>query len=336
MDKNQKKNEVPFSCSMQMSGNVATLDITGTIGWDTDPVAFNSLVDQAKEAGADKLVLRINSLGGFCYPGMAIADKLESCGMVTRGEVFGTAQSMASYILVCCSERVAHKNATIMVHQPAACIAGPVDDLLEQARSCAEMRDRIMAGYGKVCGMSGEEFSAAHMTMKMYNAEEALNMGLLTAIDGEGEDETPAPATPQEEPKARMMSYDTMNMALAMLAATPAEPAEPTEPAPTEPAEPTEPTPVPAPATPAPATPDMSAYVTREEVATMISDAYQRGVAAGVTQLGANPDALPGTKSQQGGTMTVDELLGMTGAELMHALAMHPELQAEYARRRGF
>ena len=68
----------------------------------------------------------------------------------------------------------------------------------------------------------------------------------------------------------------------------------------------------------------------------MINDAYQRGVAAGVTQLGANPDALPGTKRQQGSTMTVDELLGMTGADLMLALAMHPELQAEYARRRGF
>lgn len=318
MDKNKNKNEVPFSCSMQMNGGVATLDIAGTIGWDTDPVSFNGLVDQAREAGAEKIVLRINSLGGFCYPGMAIADKLASCGMQTRGEVYGTAQSMASYILVCCSERVAHKNATIMVHQPSACMAGPVDDLVEQARALAEMRDRIMEGYGKVCGMSGEEFSKAHMTMKMYNAEEALSMGLLTAIDGEGEDKPAAEPEPQEEPKVRMMSYDTMNMALAMLA-SPAEDEDKPEDKPEDKDK-----------------ADMTAYATKEEVARMIQEAYGRGAAAAVAQMGASPDALPGCTKPTGGAMSVDKLLTMRGADLAHALALHPELHDEYAARRGF
>jgi hypothetical protein len=106
--------------------------------------------------------------------------------METVGVVYGTAQSMASYILQCCTVRQAHKNATLMFHQPSAGVYGTVDELLVQAQYLCGMRDKMFEDMGARCGMSGEALSQEHMTMKMYSAEQALERGFIDEIAGEG------------------------------------------------------------------------------------------------------------------------------------------------------
>ncbi len=186
MPKAKKETRKKFTASLTMAGGEAVLDITGCIGWDTEAIQFTDLVAQAKEAGCAKLTVRINSMGGYCYDGLAIGDCLRNCGMETVGVVYGTAQSMASYILQCCTVRQAHKNATLMFHQPSAGVYGTVDELLVQAQYLCGMRDKMFEDMGARCGMSGEALSQEHMTMKMYSAEQALERGFIDEIAGEG------------------------------------------------------------------------------------------------------------------------------------------------------
>ncbi len=221
MAKDKKKNrKLAFAATMQMAGKEATIDVSGVIGWDTKAIEFTSLVAQAKAAGCNSLIVRINSLGGYCSDGLAMGDALESCGMETTGVVIGTAQSMASYLLQCCNRRVAHKNATLMYHQPTAGAWGTVDEVAEQARALVQMRDTMFAKMGARCGKTGEELSREHLTMKIYTAGEALAKGFLDAVDSA--EAAPAVDTEkaEDEPPAAAhgsMLYDRREMLMAML-----------------------------------------------------------------------------------------------------------------------
>lgn len=238
-----KKKNKPFAASLSMSGQAAVIEVSGVIGWDADAMQFNNLVDQAKEAGASSLTVRINSVGGYCYDGLSMGDKLLTCGIPTRGEVLGCAMSMASYLLQCCSTRVAHRHATLMFHQPSACICGTVDEMLQESTYLVGMRDRMFEQMGARCGKSGAELSAEHMTTKYYTAEAALAYGFLDAIEGEEVPaEAPTPAPEQEDAPAsacRVFAYDRAAR-IAMMEDEPQEddaeesPQEPAE----EPAEP--------------------------------------------------------------------------------------------------
>ena len=340
--KKQKQKE--YRVQLSMAENVATLDVTGFIGWDTDPLTFTEKVAQAKEAGCTQLRVRINSLGGYCYDGLAMGDALKTCGMETVGTVLGTAQSMASYILQCCTVREAHKNATIMVHQPSAGVCGTVDEIMTQAQYLCALRDKMFADMAERCGTTGPELSAEHMTMKLYSAEEALAKGLIDKITGAEdatEDATEEEATePAEATACGVYEYQRVQMALAMVAGAeddenegkekatePAEEVElfPEEEEPTE--EPTEEEPTEEPTEEKP--------MTRAEVAAMIAERE----AAMWAELGVPRAALPsvvegGEPVRAKGNSnkpSMAELDAMPGMQRVAVLAADPELARAYA-----
>ncbi len=216
------KKQRAFSAQLSMAGSVAFLDITGFIGWDNDPLEITDKVAAAKAAGCTKLHVRINSMGGYCYEGLAMGDALRNCGMETVGTVVGSAQSMAGYILQCCDVREANENATIMVHQPEACVGGTVDEIRTQAEYLCALRDSMFEHMGSRCGMTGAELSAEHMSMKLYTAQQALEKGLIDRITGAAE----LPVEPVEEeagaePTASgVYDFKRVSMALAMVAET--------------------------------------------------------------------------------------------------------------------
>ena len=221
-----KNTQKPFAAELTMAGESATLDVTGFIGWDTEPMQFTDLVAQAKQAGCTHLTVRINSLGGYCYDGLAIGDCLRDCGMATTAVVMGTAQSMASYILQCCDVREAHRGATIMFHQPSAGVCGTVDEILTQAQYLVGLRDRMFEDMAARCGTTGPELSAEHQTMKIYTAQQALEKGFIDRISGAddaGDDTTATDAaTDAANPvqnTCRVYEYERVEMAMAMVAA---------------------------------------------------------------------------------------------------------------------
>ncbi len=334
MPDSKRKEGRPFTVAMTMEGGGnAVLTVSGIIGYDdgADAIAFCDAVDSALQAGASALTVRINSVGGLCTDGLAMGDKLRTCGVPVRGEVFGCAESMAAYLLQCCTVRVAHRHATIMLHQPRACIMGTVDELVERARYLTSQRDSMFEDMGKRCGKTGAELSAEHAVEKNYTAREALDYGLLDAIVGEeqSDEDVPAPA-PAEGNGAfacRLMPYEAGMRALAMCGACRAEGEEgapeddeegegeeKTAPA-LAAAEDDEKKPAPEPEegeggeegeeTPAPAAPEKkpeedekkkpaeACGLSREEVAAMCREAAVQGAAQALASLGVNPASLP-------------------------------------------
>ena len=357
--KKKKLKKPPFKAQLSMAATTATLDVTGHIGWDTTALTFTDKVQQAKEAGCTSLIIRINSLGGHCYEGLAIGDCIRNCGMETTAIVYGTAQSMGSYILQCAGKRIAHKNATIMFHQPSAGVCGTVDEILTQAQYLCGMRDRMFEDMGKRCGMSGAELSAEHMTMKIYTAEEALARGFLDEVsepdkeDNEPEKTEPMPEEPEQN-GGRVFDISRATMALSMdgdsdedddtepaeptepaAPAKPTEPAEPTEPA-KEPAEPTEPAKEPAPAEPAPAPAEPTQALTEARIAEMLNERDARLMA----QMGVRPGALPAPASPAevaapaaaapAVNYTMEQLDAMPWTRRLAVLDANPSLAAAY------
>ena len=358
-----KKKNKPFAASLSMSGQAAVIEVSGVIGWDADAMQFNNLVDQAKEAGASSLTVRINSEGGYCYDGLSMGDKLLTCGIPTRGEVLGCAMSMASYLLQCCSTRVAHRHATLMFHQPSACICGTVDEMLQEATYLVGMRDRMFEQMGARCGKSGAELSAEHMTTKYYTAEAALAYGFLDAIEGEEVPaEAPTPAPEQEDAPAsacRVFAYDRAAR-IAMLEDEPEEvPAEEdteedAEEAPQEPAEtpetpevdneptegeseqesPTEPQESPAETPedePAPAPEEVPEEETITLTRAELEAAVARGAAQAVASLGVSATSLvQAAPTAAAPAYTRAELDAMPAMARLRLLREHPALMQRY------
>lgn len=326
----KKMQNKPFAAALSMAGESAVIDVTGVIGWDADAMQFNDLVDQAKESGATSITVRINSVGGYCYDGLSMGDKLLTCGIPTRGEVYGCAMSMASYLLQCCTTRVAHRNATLMYHQPSACICGTVDEMLQEATYLVVMRDRMFEQMGSRCGKSGAELSAEHMTTKYYTAEQALAYGFLDAIVGE---ESAAEVPSEDEPASacRIFAYERAAR-IAMMEDTPEEtPQEPEE----EPAEPGEDnvpaedeTPQEEPEEPSEEPAEETVTLTREE----LEAAVARGAARAVAALGVPAASLaaPVAPAASGPAYTRAELDAMPGMTRLRLLRENPALAARY------
>ena len=346
-----KKNK-PFVATMTMEAATATIDVSGVIGWDTSALEFNDLVDRAVASGATAITLRINSVGGYCYDGLAMGDKLRTCGLPTTGIVYGTAMSMASYLLQCCDTRTAHASATLMFHQPSATICGTVDELLTEATYLVGMRDRMFELMAARCGSTGPELSAAHASAKYYDAPAALAAGFLDSIEGETTAPSTATLQPEQEPEQepatasarRIFAYD-LGLRCAMMEDAPDE--EPTEETPQEPAEePTEPEvdnePTEGenaqedPTEPQESTeeqPEEEPALTRAEVEEIVA----RRTAAALSALGVAPASLPGMAATPAPatepSMSPAELDALPGMVRLRLLRENPTLAARYANR---
>lgn len=343
-----KKNK-PFVATMTMEASTATIDVAGVIGWDTSALEFNDLVDRAVASGATAITLRINSVGGYCYDGLAMGDKLRTCGLPTTGIVYGTAMSMASYLLQCCDTRTAHASATLMFHQPSATICGTVDELLTEATYLVSMRDRMFELMAARCGSTGPELSAAHASAKYYDAPAALAAGFLDSIEGVETQPAPAELSPEPEqaPAAsgrRVFAYD-LGLRCAMMEDAPDE--DPTEEAPQEPAEePTEPEVDNEPtedenAQEDPTEPQESTEEQPEEEPALsraeVEEIVARRTAAALSSLGVAPSALPGMSATPAPVteplMSPAELDELPGMVRLRLLRENPTLAARYANR---
>lgn len=342
----------PFTAALSMAGTTATLDITGTIGWDTEAIQFTDLVAKAKEAGCTQLTVRINSLGGYCYDGLAMGDALRNCGMHTVGVVMGTAQSMASYILQCCTEREAHAAATIMFHQPTAGVCGTVDEILTQAQYLCGLRDKMFEDMAARCGTTGPALSAEHQTMKIYTAEQALEKGFIDRVTGSPSpapaEQDPTPAEPPAQTGGRVYEFDRVQMALAMAAATetdtekdpetdpeeqettPEKETEPAAPEKVDPEKKPEKETDPETETEKETETETAQYMTREQVEQLLAEREARMLA----EISVPAAALPGRAAAATAPVvnyTMAELDSMPAMQRLDVLRANPALAAAYA-----
>ncbi|MHA1572657.1 MAG: head maturation protease, ClpP-related [Alphaproteobacteria bacterium] len=162
--------------------------VFGDIGesfWDDSGITAKSIKTQLDEApSGDTIVVRINSPGGDAFEGVAIGNVLRDDSRRIVVKVDGTAISSASIIAMAGDEIRMADNALMMIHNPWTSVAGDANDM----RSMADRLDKVGAAlaqtYVSRTGKSRDEVAAMMDAETWLSAEEALEAGFATHIDG--------------------------------------------------------------------------------------------------------------------------------------------------------
>lgn len=173
--------------------------IYGYIGeWDDEVRALDisrELV-QAEMTGK-RIVIRINSMGGEVYTGIAIFNALmQSKGDVSI-QVDGIAASMASVIALCGKPVQMSKYARLMIHSVSGWAHGNKVDIQRHLQEIDGLENTLCQMYAKRMGKSAEAIKAEYFdgTDHWLTAQEALALGLVDGIY----DTEPIEATTSEE-----------------------------------------------------------------------------------------------------------------------------------------
>ena len=181
------------------SGSTATIFLYGDIG-DTffGDVHSGQIARELKEAEAvyKNIEVRINSIGGEIYAGIAIFNAFRNSKANIKIFVDGIAASMASVIALCGKPVEMSKYARLMLHSASGGCYGTKNDLKETITHIESLEDTLAEMYGKKTSKTADEIKSAYFDGKDHwlSANEALSLGFIDGIyDAEPvpEDSTP-------------------------------------------------------------------------------------------------------------------------------------------------
>ncbi len=120
--------------------------------WDFDGLDdFNTypskVRDLLKDCEDKEVEVKINSLGGDLFAGIAISNILKNHKAKTTAIVEGIAASSASIIAFGCDEIQIPQNAYLMIHKPSCWANGTADDLRKQADVLDNIQTAILDTY---------------------------------------------------------------------------------------------------------------------------------------------------------------------------------------------
>lgn len=171
------------------SEDVAVIDIDGEIGWwnengelNTAPRIKQKLKDIAK-LEVSKIIVNINSLGGFVDDGLAIHDALAAHDAEIETHVTGMTASAATIIAQAGDKRFMSDNALYLIHKAWGLTIGNAMDMLAAAEDLEAIDGRITNIYMKRSGKTQDEvnelMNANAGAGKWIDADEALEAGLI-------------------------------------------------------------------------------------------------------------------------------------------------------------
>lgn len=132
----------------------------------------------------DKIVVRINSLGGDVFDGVTIYNLLKSHPAHCTIRVDGAAISAASIIAMAGDEVRMAENAMLMIHDPWTAAMGNARDFRKQADVLDKIgAEQISSAYARKTGMGRDECLAMMAEETWLSAQEALDAGFVDAID---------------------------------------------------------------------------------------------------------------------------------------------------------
>ncbi len=162
--------------------DAATLHIYDEIGWFG--TTAGEFVDQLGELDVTKLDVRINSMGGDVFDGIAIYNALRVFEAEVTTFVDSAALSIASVIAQAGDRRVMLSGSQMMIHEAWGLAIGNAVDLRDYADLLDKQTDNIAAIYAEAAGGSGKakHFRALMAGEKWLSAAEAVDEGLADEV----------------------------------------------------------------------------------------------------------------------------------------------------------
>ncbi len=126
----------------------------------------------------------INSPGGSIYSGLAIYDTMQFVKPDIQTMCVGVAMSMGSLLLAggAKGKRACLPNSRILIHQPSAGFEGQSTDIEIHAREILKVRERVDEIYALHTGKTNEEVHADMERDRFFNAEQAVEYGLVDRV----------------------------------------------------------------------------------------------------------------------------------------------------------
>jgi ATP-dependent Clp protease, protease subunit len=126
----------------------------------------------------------INSPGGSIYSGLAIYDTMQFVKPDIATMCVGVAMSMGSLLLAAGAKgkRALLPNSRVLIHQPSAGFEGQSTDIEIHAREILKVRERIDEIYAEHTGRPKEEVRNDMERDRFFNAEQALEYGLVDRV----------------------------------------------------------------------------------------------------------------------------------------------------------
>ena len=166
-------------------GGHAEILIYDEIGRDIwgDGIAADELVLELADLDVATLDVRINSVGGIVFEGVAIYNALDRHPARVTTHVDGMAASIASIVAMAGDERRIAANAVMMIHNPWGFEIGDAGDLRKMADRLDTIAGTLVDTYVARSGQTANDVRAWMDSETWFNAEESLEAGLVDEID---------------------------------------------------------------------------------------------------------------------------------------------------------
>lgn len=150
------------------------------------------------EASYKKIDIRINSLGGEVYAGIAIFNALRNSKADITIYIDGVAASTASFIASCGKPLKMSRYARLMLHSISGGVYGTTSDLLSCIEEIKQLENTLCEIYSSRCGKSVNEIRATYFDYKDHwlTAQQALELGFIDEIYDT--DPVPEDSNPQQ------------------------------------------------------------------------------------------------------------------------------------------
>ena len=156
------------------------LYLYGTIGgWD---ITVDSLQQSMRGYENTPITVYLSSTGGYFEDGLPIYNMLKQHKADVTVIVMGFALSMASVIMLAGNTVKACNNAIIMIHRAEGMVCGDAEDMRKEADVCEVHEEAIIPIYMAKMQQSAKDVFALMCAETWYNADDALEVGLIDEI----------------------------------------------------------------------------------------------------------------------------------------------------------
>ena len=145
-------------------------------------VTAQDFIGEIKELKNTPINLRINSLGGDVFNGMAIYNVIKKREAKTTVYIEGIAASIATIIALGADEVVMSENSLFMIHNAWGGTMGDAKDMRKSAETLEKISTELTEIYMKKTGLSYDVVSNMMDEETWLNSEEAYELGFVDTI----------------------------------------------------------------------------------------------------------------------------------------------------------
>lgn len=160
--------------------------LTGRIDAETSNELLKKLMFLEREDCGREVTIYINSPGGEVISGLAVYDYISMMRSPVRTVCIGTAASMGAILFLAGRKREMLPHTRLMIHDPSYShndIGGrKPHEIQRELDKLNETREVLAEIISEKTGKSLEEIYSVTASDTYYNAEEAVEFGLATAI----------------------------------------------------------------------------------------------------------------------------------------------------------